>query len=222
MVEDGADLALFASMATTDSVLCDFFVEMLRGSAELVRELLCTRADLELKGLSGEAASLERGEGNRGEQPDAVMVFRTRVGRPSLAVVIAVQMHVDASKPALWDRYVDEASRQHRCSALLLVVAPEPHIARWAKAALAARLGDGLRPSVVSYQDLPKVVDAKVARRLPELAVLSALAHPCVEGVLAATVGISEMPCECRAQRAYAGLMAALPERLRQELGSDA
>jgi hypothetical protein len=209
-------------MSSSDSILCDFFVELLRGSGELVRELLRTRADLELEGLPAETASLERREGSEEAQPDAVIVFRSRAGSPSLAVVIAVQMHVDAGKPAAWDRYVDEASRRHRCSALMLVIAPEPHVARWAKAALAAGRGGVLRSSVMSYQDLPRVVDAKAAQRLPELAVLSALAHPSVESVIAATVGIGEMACECRALRTYEGLMAALPERLRQELGAEA
>lgn len=207
-------------MSSSDSILREFYVEMLRGSGELVRELLRPRLDVALEGLPAEPASLQEGKGAE-ERPDAVTLFRAPAGRPSLVVVIAVQFHVEAAKPALWEQWVEEASRQHRCSALLLVVAPEPHVARWVRGALAAGRGGVLRPSVITYGDIPRVIDAKAAQRLPELAVLSALAHPSVEGVIAATVGISEMPCECRAQRTYAGLMAALPERLRQELGGE-
>lgn len=210
-------LLLGSLMPSSDLSLREFLVELLRCEA-LVHDLLRPRRDLELPALRAEVARFEPHEVDARFRPDVVVLFRSQAGRPVLAVPIDVALHVDAARPADWELFVAEASRLFRCSSLLLVLAPDPHVARWAR--LSAGSTGALRPSVLSYADIPSVVDAKVAKELPELAVLSALAHPTVEGVIAATVGISELANETRAARVFDGLMGALPERLRGQIGA--
>lgn len=207
-------------MPSSDSRFRSFLVELLRSEA-LVRDLLLPRRDLDLGGLPAEVARWDVPDRDAVLGPDVVVLFRSRAGRPVLAVAVEVALHVDASRPAAWELVVAEVGRRYRCSALLLLVAPDPHVARWARSALPPG-GGPPAPSVLSYADVPISVDAKLARGLPELAVLSALAHPTVEGVIAATVGISELRDEDRALRIFHGLMDALPERLRGELDGGA
>jgi hypothetical protein len=65
-----------------------------------------------------------------------------------------------------------------RCDACVLVVTPDDAVARWAAEPVALGApGCTFRPLVVGPRAVPRVRDPDEARRLPELAVLSALAH---------------------------------------------
>jgi flagellar biosynthesis/type III secretory pathway protein FliH len=69
----------------------------------------------------------------------------------------------------------------------------------------------------MEFSNLPRVTDPSAARRLPELAVLSAMAHPELEVVAAAVPAISELP-EDRARLYLDVILAALPPLVRKML----
>ena len=71
---------------------------------------------------------------------------------------------------------------------------------------------------MVSDADMPRVVDPRVARRTPELAVLSALAHRELAVAKAALAGIRSLTNEQQARLYYDVVMAALPEPIRRAL----
>jgi hypothetical protein len=61
---------------------------------------------------------------------------------------------------------------------VLLVVAPDPRVARWARRPIGLGHPDfALRPIVLGSPEIPVVIDRAVAAADPERAVLSALAH---------------------------------------------
>src|SRR5262245_45592296 len=53
-------------------------------------------------------------------------------GRPVLGIIVEVQLQVNADKHYSWPVYLAGLRARLRCPAWLLVVAPEPAVARWA------------------------------------------------------------------------------------------
>jgi hypothetical protein len=99
-------------------------------------------------------------------------------GDPVLAVVVEAQLRVDARKRRSWPAYVATLHARLGCPVVLLVVC--------SSAAVAARCGEPIvfgeppgvvTPLVLGPSQIPVVTDPVRARRNPELAVLSALAH---------------------------------------------
>ena len=114
------------------------------------------------------------------------MVLRVRVGDELYAacVVVEVQLDKDEEKRLTWPVYVTAARRSLGCPAVLLVVTPDDGVARWAKQPIEiGHPGFTLAPVVIGRERVPKVTESDVARRLPELAVLSVLAHPANDAV---------------------------------------
>src|SRR5947209_1896678 len=61
-------------------------------------------------------------------------------------------------------------------------IAPEPAVARWARRPIElGHPGFRLTPLVIDFADVPRVRDRIAASRLPQLAVLSVMAHPELE-----------------------------------------
>jgi hypothetical protein len=97
---------------------------------------------------------------------------------PVLAVVVEAQLRVDPRKRRSWPAYVATLHARLGCPVVLLVVC--------SSAAVAARCGEPIvfgeppgvvTPLVLGPGQIPVVTDPVRARRNPELAVLSALAH---------------------------------------------
>ena len=59
----------------------------------------------------------------------------------------------------------------------LVVIALDARVAAWAREPIDSFHGGSFAPWVIGPEDVPRVVDAETASSLPELAVLSALAH---------------------------------------------
>jgi hypothetical protein len=97
--------------------------------------------------------------------------------RPVLAVVVEAQLRRDTHKRLSWPVYLATARARHRCEALVMVVAPESKVARWASAPIVLGPGSVMRPWVLGPERVPVVTDATRARTDPELAVLSVMAH---------------------------------------------
>jgi hypothetical protein len=119
-------------------------------------------------------------------------------------VIAEVQLAIDDDKRFSWPLYVAAARASLRCPVTLLVLAPRRPVARWARRPIPlGHPGLALRPIVVGFEQIPRVTDAARARAAPQLAVLSALAHPdaeIAEAALTALDGLSP-----RAIRSYTG-----------------
>ncbi|MBK7537189.1 MAG: hypothetical protein IPI49_17850 [Myxococcales bacterium] len=137
------------------------------------------------------------------------------------AVILEVQRQIDPDKGC----HGRSTSRRRvgalAVQVLLMVIALEPRVAAWAR----GRIGTGhpgfaLRPVVISPGRVPRRVSARAARLLPELGVLSELAHPTLAAAQAALHGICDLPEE-RSRLYYDVIMDALPEPLRRALEAD-
>jgi hypothetical protein len=108
---------------------------------------------------------------------DAVVVLLDR-DIPVRVIIVEVQLAVDPRKRFSWPAYVTVSRAIHGCPAALLVVAPEPVVARWCAEPIETGVpGFVLRPPVLRRTAVPVVDDPEEAARRPELGVLSALAH---------------------------------------------
>src|SRR5215470_5717249 len=97
---------------------------------------------------------------------------------PVLGLVVEVQLRDDPQKRWAWPAYVVNLYARLRRPVLLLVMSPDPAAAVWCGTPIVVG-GPGLtlRPLVLGPSNVPVVTDPELARRQPELAVLSAVAH---------------------------------------------
>lgn len=129
---------------------------------------------------------------------DAVVVFTER--KPVFGAIIEAQLQRDDNKLYTWPLYAVGARERHRCPFVVIVVTPDPATEAWA--ARTVDIGGGVRfwPLVVGPEGIPKVTDHEQARREPQLAVLSVMAHGQgdIETAMAiadaATTAISQLP----------------------------
>lgn len=98
-------------------------------------------------------------------------------GKPVLGIVLEVQLAPKARKRFTWPVYVAGLRARLECDACVLVVTPSSEVARWAAEPIALGPGGSLVPLVLGPDAVPAVRDVDAARREPELAVLSAMAH---------------------------------------------
>jgi hypothetical protein len=102
----------------------------------------------------------------------------SRDGRPTMMMVLEVQLARDPEKHYAWPAYLIGLRRQYRCRTMVVVLAPDPRVARWCAAPIDL---DGHRsimvPIVIGPDLVPVVTDPAEAERLPALAVLSVIAH---------------------------------------------
>jgi len=149
---------------------------------------------------------------------DATVVLRDGGEAPVAAIVVEVQLGVDPDKKYSWPVYVTTLRARLRCPVVLLVVSPSPSIAAWSRASIVlGHPGFALAPVVIQLADVPRMTDLADVLHVPELAVLSAMAHPELEVATVAVSAIQGLPEE--QARLYLDLiMAALPPSLRKLL----
>ena len=106
---------------------------------------------------------------------DLVIVIE---GAAPMGIVVEVQLRRDEAKRYRWPLYVAALEDRLRHPVVLLVMAPNPSVARWARKprAFGGRCGV-FAPEVISREDVPRVRTSDAARASPELAVASILAH---------------------------------------------
>jgi len=93
-------------------------------------------------------------------------------------VVVEVQLGVDSDKLSSWPLYQAMGWRETNRLTAVLVVTPYLEIATWAGRFIQTGPGkSGCDVFVAGPHEIPRVVDQEEARRQPELAVLSVLAH---------------------------------------------
>jgi hypothetical protein len=91
--------------------------------------------------------------------------------------VLEVQLGIDRLKRFTWPAYATHLRAERKCPTALVVVAPDAAVATWAGRAIHLGGGNEFTPMVVGLQVIPIIKNRDTAARLPELAVLSALAH---------------------------------------------
>ncbi len=109
---------------------------------------------------------------------DVVVELREATGTLRLLVIVEVQLTRDPEKRRSWPTYEALAHARHRVDACVLVVSPDPGVARWASTPVRiGPSGSTFVPLVLGPSAIPVVSNAEEARAMPELAVLSAVAH---------------------------------------------
>lgn len=195
------------------------FVELFRKNAQLAPELLQTCVGIAIDHARVEPDSIDLTQvAPTAYFADAVSVLRDRDNRPVTGLIVEVQLRADEDKLLSWPVYVSTLRAKHGCAALLLVVAPDPAVAAWARQPIdLGHPGFRLTPIVVELADVPQVRDRAVASRLPELATLSAMAHPELEIAEVAIEAISSLPAD-RSRLCLDVLLNALPAEIRRRL----
>jgi hypothetical protein len=112
-------------------------------------------------------------------------------GRPVLGIVVEVQLGRDERKRWSWPVYIATLRARLRCPCVLLVVAPAQNIARWARKPIDLGGESRIVPLVLGHEGVPIVTDPERAKRDPELAVLSALAHGRGDPQIAVTIAVA-------------------------------
>ena len=93
-------------------------------------------------------------------------------------VIVEVQLAVDPQKRFTWPAYAMVSRAKHNCPVILLVVAPDPAVARWCAEPIETGIpGFVLRPPVLRNSAVPVVTEPEEAARRFELGLLSVMAH---------------------------------------------
>jgi len=198
------------------SVPHEILVDLFRTCEELAPELLKRCADLELAHDRAELGSIDLSQVVSTEyRADAVIILHEH---SDAARVVEVQLNVDTDKLRTWPQYVTALRAARRCPVVLLVVAPDLAVARGARAPIEiGHPGFCLTPLVIGFDQVPRVVDAELARRLPELSVLSAMAHPELAVAATAIDAITLLPED--QNRLYCDvILSGLPDAIRAAL----
>jgi predicted transposase YdaD len=108
---------------------------------------------------------------------DAVVLLRGAEAKLRLVVVVEVQLAIDGDKPHRWLTYHVAAEQRYASTAVVLVVAPDARVARWARKPHPVGPRGSFAPLVLGPDEVPRIADLADDERSVELTVLSLLAH---------------------------------------------
>ncbi|TDC89142.1 hypothetical protein [Actinomadura sp. 7K507] len=98
--------------------------------------------------------------------------------KPDLAIVVETQLDQKERKRYTWPVYLATLRARQECPVTLLVLCPDEKTAAWCREPIeTGHHGWVLRPWVLKLTDVPAVTELDQARSLPELAILSTVAH---------------------------------------------
>jgi hypothetical protein len=162
------------------SGLHEAIAELFRNRPALAPEVLERFLHLEVPGFKearlagGDLPKLKPAE----RRADAVVMLHRERTKPILAIVVEVQLKEDRRKRKTWPDYLTGLHSRYDCPAVLLVVTPGRGSAAWAAEPIAiGHPGFVLRPLVLGPDLMPVITDVAEAVAVPELAVLSGIAH---------------------------------------------
>jgi len=159
------------------SITHEAWVLLFRNRPELAPELLRDALGVTLPAYAEarvEAADLS--DVNPAEYRADLVVLLVD-GKPVLAIVVEVQLQPDNRKGFTWPVYIAGLRARFECPACVLVVTPSESVADWARTPIEVGPGSRVVPFVVGPKAVPVIRDVEAAKRDPELAVLSAMAH---------------------------------------------
>ncbi|MBI2567654.1 MAG: hypothetical protein HYV63_11535 [Candidatus Schekmanbacteria bacterium] len=190
---------------------------MLSGLHEVLVDVFRRRPELLLELLpGGRQAPVPAHDRTRTDDPDAVailpvpwradlLVVFEQAGAATLAVILEVQLARDDNKRRSWPNYVTAAAARYDCDVWLMVLAPDDAVARWAARPIrTGHPGFDLLPMVLARAAIPRLVDPEQARRIPELALISAIAHGSEDNGLAVALPALQAAAELEPDRALA------------------
>lgn len=202
--------------ALVPALLHELIVDMFRQHSELVCELLPRDLAELAVGATPQAVSADLSVLAPAEfHADHLVVFYTEEGAARLAVIVEVQNRRDARKQLTWPVYLAVTRARYECATVLLVVALDPSVARWARRSLEKPKHEP-RYAVVSREELPEAPAPEAAPSFG-LAVLGALAHRNLQTFSAAIGAISALPRD-QAMVYFDAVLAVLPKETRQHL----
>jgi hypothetical protein len=146
-------------------------------------------------------------------------------GRPVLGAVVEVQLRSRREKRWVWPLYLAALHAELECPVALLVVTPSRSVARWAARAIDTfQPGSRFVPIVIGPERIPCITDPESAARVPEAAVLSAMAHgkgpKGVEVALAALTAVAPLDAQ-RASFYHDLVLQELDEAARRALETE-
>jgi hypothetical protein len=194
---------------------------LFRNRPELAPELLRDALGIQLPDWSeARVESAELTEVPTEYRADLVVLLLE--GKPIFAIVVEVQLSRDEDKRKTWPLYLTSLRSRVGCPTALLVVAPDASVARWcAQPIELGHPGFTLLPLVAGPSAIPVITNEQEARRDPELAVLSAMAHGRQEvgSAIARTVMAALGDLDTERVRLYVDLaMSSLSEAARSAL----
>ncbi len=108
----------------------------------------------------------------------ADLVVLLRRHKPVFSIVVEAQLSRSLQKRKSWPVYLTTLRARMSCPVVLLVIAPDPAVARWCAQPISlGHPGFVLQPLVAGPSAIPLILGKQAAGRDAELAVLSALAH---------------------------------------------
>jgi len=209
------------------SYMRELLVEMLRDRPMLAAELIT-----DLFGVSLRAAAFEQAQVSSGDLTDsppteyqaAAVITLTAGDVPVLGIVVDVvdvELRRDARKSPYWPVYVGPLYARSDCLVFSMVVCTNPVVEAWFGFPVMKSTPGWLLTPLLIPTEMPVVTDPSLARRKPELAVLSAMAHggrSGEEGIFEALLAALEVVDHDHAKM-YADLvLAALPVAARADL----
>ena len=111
---------------------------------------------------------------------DDVVLLGDDASAPEGALIGEAQTNIDPGKRQSWLYYPAAVGARYRCPVDLVVLTVDREVAAWAaRPIVGGRLSGALSltPTVIGPDQIPRITDLDEARRSPELAVLSAVAH---------------------------------------------
>lgn len=97
--------------------------------------------------------------------------------KPVLGIIVEVQLAADERKRFVWPVYVSGLRARLECPACVLVITSNERVARWCREPIDLGPGNVFTLLVVGPASVPVIDDEAAAKRDPELAVLSCIAH---------------------------------------------
>ena len=153
----------------------EILVDLFRGNGQLAAELLRTCAGSVVNHARVVLDSIDLSQvAPTAYYADAVAILRDGDDRPLTGVIVEVQLRDDQDKLLSWPVYVNTLRAKLACAAVLLVIAPDPSVAAWARQPIElGHPGVHLTPIVIGFEDVSWVRDRVIASRVPELAMFS-------------------------------------------------
>ncbi|MBE3009873.1 hypothetical protein IL992_11820 [Microbispora sp. NEAU-D428] len=215
----------FSNVAAMPGIDHEIPIELIRNRPETAIELLRCVTGMQIPpfvAVRVEAADCTQ-PGPIEHRADSVVVVRDETGTALLAVIVEVQLGRDVAKRFSWPVYVTTLRSQHKCDTALLVICPDRSMARWREQAI--RLGPNgvIAPLAIHPGRMPLITDPEQARACPELAVLSAVAHPdeaesehVLEAMLAGLTTLDEDRARVYLNYVFGSLPAVTVKRLEE------
>ena len=167
-----------ATASAMPSVPHQVLVHLFHNRPELAPELLRQALGVKLPRYSRvEAPTADLSSVVPAEYRADHLVLLRRGVRPVFAAVVEVQLEPDRRKRRSWPVYLATTHARFGCPVCLLVVTPKRSVARWASQPIELGPGSVVRARVHGPDAVPIVTEPARARQMPELAVLSAMAH---------------------------------------------